>query len=438
MNPNRRQMILGGGAAIALPTIIGASSAAAYTNEPSGSTVTLGFNVPQSGPYADEGNQELLAYQLAVEHLNGAGDGGMLNTFSSKVLQGNGILGKKVNFVTGDTQTNSIAARDAAKSMIEKDGAVMVSGGSTSHVATAVQGLCQEAGVIFMAGVATGKSLTGHDQVGNGFRHFVNTNLAAGAVASAASESFGFGRRAFHLTDDYSWGWEVESAMTRALEKRGWETADAVKIPLVSQDYSSILSPFLNSGADVLVLNQYGGSLVNSLTTTFQLGLREKQVDGKNIEIVVPLISQLMASMAAEKTEGVMGATNWHWKMQNDGTRAFNKSFGEKYGYPPSEAAHTCYCQTILYADAVARAGTFNPCGVVEALEGFEFYGLGNGLALYSAGNHQCYKSIPIVKGKRAPDSYFDLLDIVGEEDPCDDDSECPDDVGRSICSSGY
>ena len=106
------------GAGLAVPTIFTASSAAAYTNEPTGGTVTLGFNVPQTGPYADEGNDELLAQQLAVEHLNGMGDGGCLNTFTSKALQGNGILGKKVDFVTGDTQTKSDAARASAKSMI--------------------------------------------------------------------------------------------------------------------------------------------------------------------------------------------------------------------------------------------------------------------------------------------------------------------------------
>ncbi len=106
------------GAGVALPTIFTASSAAAYTNEPTGSSVTLGFNVPQTGPYADEGADELRAYQLAVEHLNGGGDGGMMNTFSSKMLKGNGILGKEVKFVTGDTQTKSDAARASAKSMI--------------------------------------------------------------------------------------------------------------------------------------------------------------------------------------------------------------------------------------------------------------------------------------------------------------------------------
>ena len=149
------------GAGLALPTIFTASSAAAFTNEPTGGTVTLGFNVPQSGPYADEGADELRAFELAVEHLNGEGDGGMMNTFSSKSLKGNGIMGKKVQYVTGDTQTKSDAARASAKSMIEKDGAIMISGGSSSGVAVAVQGLCQEAGVIFMAGLTHSNDSTG-------------------------------------------------------------------------------------------------------------------------------------------------------------------------------------------------------------------------------------------------------------------------------------
>ena len=142
----RRGLIKSGaavGAGLAMPMLL-TRPVFSYTNEPKSGTVTLGFNVPQSGPYADEGADELRAYELAVEHLNGGGDGGMIGTFSSKALKGNGILGKKVVFVTGDTQTKSDAARASAKSMIEKDGAVMITGGSSSGVAIAVQGLCQE------------------------------------------------------------------------------------------------------------------------------------------------------------------------------------------------------------------------------------------------------------------------------------------------------
>ncbi|MBY6134938.1 substrate-binding protein [Leisingera sp. XS_AS12] len=401
------------GAGVALPTIFTASSAAAFTNEPTGSSVTLGFNVPQTGPYADEGADELRAYELAVEHLNGGGDGGMMNTFSSKALQGNGILGKKVEYVTGDTQTKSDAARASAKSMIEKDGAVMITGGSSSGVAIAVQGLCQEAGVIFMAGLTHSNDTTGKDKKANGFRHFFNGYMSAAALAPVLKNLYGTDRVAYHLTADYTWGWTQEESIAAATEALGWQTVNKVRTPLAATDFSSYIAPVLNSGADVLVLNHYGGNMVNSLTNAVQFGLRDKVVNGKNFEIVVPLYSRLMAKGAGENVKGIHGSTNWHWTLQDEGSKAFVKSFGTKYGFPPSQAAHTCYVQTLLYADAVERAGSFNPCAVVEALEGYEFDGLGNGPTLYRAEDHQCFKDVLVVRGKENPTSEFDLLEVV-------------------------
>ncbi len=400
------------GTALAMPTIF-TGRANAYTNEPKGGTVTLGFNVPQTGPYADEGADELRAFQLAVEHLNGEGDGGCISTFSSKALKGTGILGKKVAFVTGDTQTKSDAARASAKSMIEKDGAIMISGGSSSGVAVAVQGLCQEAGVIFMAGLTHSNDTTGKDKKANGFRHFFNAYMSGAALAPVLEKNYGKERKAYHLTADYTWGWTQQESIQNATEAIGWQTVNNVLTPLASTDFSSYIAPVLNSGADVLILNHYGGNMVNSLTQAVQFGLRDKQVNGKQFEIVVPLYSELMAKGAGKNIEGVFGSTNWSWKLQDEGTKAFVKSFGEKYGFPPSNAAQTCYAQTLLYADACERAGSFEPCAVVAALEGFEFDGLGNGPTLYRKEDHQCFKDVLVMQGKKDPDNEYDALEIV-------------------------
>ncbi len=400
------------GAGLAMPMVF-SGAASAYTNEPTGSTVTLGFNVPQSGPYADEGGDELRAYQLAVEHLNGGGDGGMMNTFSSKELKGNGILGKKVQFVTGDTQTKSDAARASAKSMIEKDGAIMITGGSSSGVAIATQGLCQDAGVIFMAGLTHSNDTTGKDKKANGFRHFFNAYMSAAALAPVLSKAYGKDRKFYMLTADYTWGWTQAASMKAFLEGEGWTMIDDVRTPLASTDFSSYLAPVLNSGADVLILNHYGGNMVNSLTNAVQFGLKDKIVNGKQFEIVVPLYSRLMAKGAGSAVKGIYGSTNWHWSLSDAGSKAFVKSFGTKHGFPPSQAAQTCYVQTLLYADAVQRAGSFNPCAVVDALQGYEFDGLGNGKTLYRAADHQCFKDVLVVQGKEKPTSEFDLLEIV-------------------------
>ncbi|MCK0097598.1 substrate-binding protein [Yoonia sp. F2084L] len=400
-------------AGLALPQYLRADAHAGFTNAPGDSEVILGFNVPQTGPYADEGADELRAYELAVEHLNGGGDGGMMPTFSSQALDGTGILGREVKYVTGDTQTKSDAARASARSMIEKDGAVMITGGSSSGVAVAVQALCQEAGIIFMAGLTHSNDTTGKDKRANGFRHFFNSYMSGAALAPVLEAAYGNNRKAYHLTADYNWGYTTQEAVQSSTEAMGWETVNTVLTPLTQTDFSSYIAPVLNSGADVLVLNHYGGNMVNSLTNAVQFGLREAQANGQNFEIVVPLYSRLMAKGAGANVKGIFGSTNWHWSLQDAGSQAFVRSFGTKYGFPPSQAAHTCYVQTLLYADAVTRAGSFNPCAVVEALEDFEFDGLGNGPTLYRGEDHQCFKDVLVVKGKENPDNEFDLLEIV-------------------------
>lgn len=404
---------LAGAAAIATPTFfIRDAWADDFCNMPKGSTVTLGFNVPQTGPYADEGMDELRALQLAVKHLNGEGDGGMLKTMKPLALEGKGILGKKVAFVSGDTQTKSDAARASAKRMIEKDGAIMITGGSSSGVAVAVQSLCQDAGVIFMAGLTHSNDTTGKDKRAYGFRHFFNAYMSGQALGPVLAAEYGKDRKAYHLTADYTWGWTQEESIKDATEKQGWTTVKTVRTPLGAGDFSQYITPVINSGADVLILNHYGKDMVNSLTQAVQFGLRDKSANGKKFEIVVPLFSELMAQGAGENIKGIIGTANWDWKLDDEGTKAFTKSFGAEYGAPPSQAAQTCYVQALLYADACERAGTFNPTKVIEALEDFQFDGLGNGKTLYRAADHQCFKDVLVVQGKDNPKDKYDLLAI--------------------------
>jgi ABC-type branched-subunit amino acid transport system substrate-binding protein len=332
---------------------------------------------------------------------------------TNRSLTGEGVLGKKVAYVTGDTQTKSDAARAAAQSMIQKDGAIMISGGSSSGVAVAVQGLCQEAGVIFMAGLTHSNDTTGKDKKANGFRHFFNAFMSGQALAPVLEKAYGAERRAYHLTADYTWGWTQQESIQAATEAIGWQTVNNVLTPLAETDFSAYITPVLQSGADVLVLNHYGGNMVNSLTQAVQFGLRDKQVNGKQFEVVVPLYSELMAKGAGANIKGVFGSTNWSWTLQDEGTKAFVQSFGTKYGFPPSNAAQTCYAQALLYADAVERAGSFAPCDVGAALEGFEFDGLGNGPTLYRAEDHQCFKDVLVMKGKQEPANEFDNLELV-------------------------
>jgi ABC-type branched-subunit amino acid transport system substrate-binding protein len=418
-----RRTVLKGGTALAGATALapsffvkGAWAEENFRNNPGNAkSIKLGFNVPQTGPYADEGADELRAYKLAVKHLNGEGDGGMMNTLQPSSLKGNGVLGKKVEYVTGDTQTKSDAARASAKRMIEKDGVIMFTGGSSSGVAIAEQSLAQELGVVFMCGLTHSNDTTGKDKRRYGFRHFFNAYMTGIALGPVLKDELGTDRKAYHLTADYTWGWSQEESIKNATEAIGWDTVNTVRTPLGAGDFSQYITPVLNSGADVLILNHYGGDMVNSLTQAVQFGLRDKQVNGKNFEIVVPLFSRLMAQGAGENIAGILGTTAWNWSQQDAASQAFVKSFGAEYGFPPSQAAQTCYAQTLLYANACEIAGTFYPPEVIKALEGFEFDGMGNGPTLYRAADHQCFKKVLVVRGNPDPSSQFDLLQVVKE-----------------------
>lgn len=417
---NRRSALRGAAAVtggLAMPTLlVSGARAEEFRNDPKKSgKLVFGFNVPQTGAYADEGADELRAYQLAVKHLNGEGDGGLLNTMTPKALKGNGVLGMKVQFVTGDTQTKSDAARASARRMIEKDGVIMFSGGSSSGVAVAVQALAQEMGVIFMCGLTHSNDTTGKDRKRYGFRHFFNAYMSGKALGPVLKQEMGTDRKAYHLTADYTWGWTQEESIKETTEAMGWKTVKTVRTPLGIGDFSQYITPVLNSGADVLILNHYGKDMVNSLTQAVQFGLRDKMVNGKKFEIVVPLYSRLMAQGAGANIKGILGTTNWHWSLKDAGSQAFVKSFGQEYGFPPSQAAQTCYVQTLLYANACEMAGTFHPPSVIKKLEDFKFDGMGNGPTLYRGADHQCFKTVLVVRGKANPSSQFDLLEIVKE-----------------------
>src|SRR3546814_19092792 len=117
---SRRTVLKGSaalGGAIAAPTFFmrHAFDADFRNNPGSNASVPFGFNVPQTGPYADEGADELRAYHLAVKHINGEGDGRMLNTMKQQQLNGNGHPEEKLTHVNGDTQPKRSEKRTEGK-----------------------------------------------------------------------------------------------------------------------------------------------------------------------------------------------------------------------------------------------------------------------------------------------------------------------------------
>jgi len=83
--------------------------------------VTIGLNYPETGPYNVQGLAQMQAAEMAVDEINKSG----------------GILGKNIKLVKRDTQSKAPVSTSNVEELIDKEGAQMVLGGSSSAVAIA-------------------------------------------------------------------------------------------------------------------------------------------------------------------------------------------------------------------------------------------------------------------------------------------------------------
>ncbi|WP_158057307.1 substrate-binding protein [Halorussus halophilus] len=381
-----------------------------------GDEAIFGFNVPQSGPYSSEGQDELRAYRMAVEHLNNGG--GWVNNWED--LSGDGVLDKQIGFVTGDTATDADQARQSARRMIQRDQAIMITGGSSSAVAIAVQELCQREKVAFMCCLTHSNDTTGKNCVRYSFREMFNAWMSAQALAPVVTEEYGQNQNFYQLYADYSWGQTQQASMQQFFTEAGWSQMQSVATPLGTKDYSSYLSQVPRDQTDVLFLNHYGLDGANSLTQAKDMGLDQ------DMEIVVPLYNRPMAQAAGGAIEGVYGTAAWDAQIDNPPSNQFTQAFQDRYERVPSGPAQLAYAQTLQYAAAVERAGTFYPPEVIRQLEGYSYNNLGMGEETMRQCDHQAQRAVPVVQGlpegEQQQGSFFEIVNLTPRDQlgyPC-------------------
>jgi len=368
--------------------------------------VVYGFNVPQSGPYSQEGDDELRGYQLAQQHLNNGG--GWVDEWDD--LSGDGVLGREVTSVEGDTATDPDQARQSLSRMISRDNVIMATGGSSSATAIAQQGLCQDEKVMFMCCLTHSNDTTGPECVRYGFREMFNAFMTGQALAPVLRDEYGEGNNFYQLYADYSWGQTQQASMNQFFtEVANWSELDSVPTPLDTSDYSSFLADVPRDETDVLVLNHYGLDAANSLPQALDAGLDE------DMEIVVPLYNRLMAQAASDSIGGIFGTVDWTWHVEGEFSSMFTEAFESEFDKKPSGPARLAYSATLLYSAAVERAGTFYPPEVIRELEDYTWAKSGIGEQTMRGCDHQSQRSVMVARGLSESEQTDDqLLEIVG------------------------
>jgi ABC-type branched-subunit amino acid transport system substrate-binding protein len=375
--------------------------------------VFVGLCCPLTGSYGADGEDLRKGYVLALSDLNnGTGVMGMIPS-----LRGHkGVLGKRVDYKTADTETNPNTAVQHATEFITQNKAIMITGGVASSEVIAMGKAAQQQKVLFMTGASGSNDTTGVDCQRYMFRSQCDAYMVAKAIAPILAKALGTNRKAVYLTPDYSYGHSLTGSMREFTEKLGWTTVADVVAPFPSSDYSSYLTNVANSGADTFVNIEFGNDGVASTKQAAQFGILSK------MKLVVPNVSTYFPDgVGTQIMEGVYGTQEWYFSLADRYplSKVFLNDFEKMFpGVVPRWTAHIAYTQIALWADAVTRAKTFYPPTVIGTLEGGTPVTLMLGPVHYRAGDHQLVRPVPVVVGKKASamqgkDDWFQVVDII-------------------------
>ncbi len=369
--------------------------------------VMVGLNLPLSGPYQRQGEDQQRAYLLAIEQINARG----------------GVLGHRIVYRIKDTKTNPRVALHNTIELIRDYDAALITGGSSSAVAMAQSDVCQQYGVIYMAALTHSNAITGHLVTPGGyvtqkahrhtFRWFCNAWMTSKTLVPYLVKEFGKAKQYYYITADYNWGHSLEKSLQWDAELAGCDTIGSVRTPLGKKNFKKELLAAQKAKPDILVLVLFGQDMTIALKQAYALGLK------KTMRIVVPLIELNMAAgVGRDALQDVIATTNWYWRLAEryNGSKHFVDSYRGKYAKVPGSAAASAWVAIHEWAAAAAIAGSFESAEIIKALEGREFTLLKD-REQWRAWDHQAVSSVYVVKGKSPLESngLWDILQIVDE-----------------------
>src|SRR5580658_1190829 len=329
MSQLSRRLALGGIAAapLAMPALIRAQS----TSKP----VRLGLLSDMSGPYRDVGGPgNRVAAELAVADFGGS------------------VLGRPIEVLQADDQNKPDIATGIAREWIDTQGVDAVADGAASSSGLAIQQIAKEKKRPYLITGPATSDMTGKQCSPYGI-HFCYDTYALSHDTGTALTKAG-GDSWFFITADYAFGYALERDTMAAVKAAGGKVLGAVKAPLATADFSSFLIQAQSSGAKIIGFANAGTDLQNCIKQAAEFGLTK---GGVKVATLLMAINDVN-SLGQKACEGLIYTDSFYWD-QNDGTRAFAKRWGEKFGGMVPGLLHAAnYCATNHWLKAVKAAGT--------------------------------------------------------------------------------
>jgi ABC-type branched-subunit amino acid transport system substrate-binding protein len=275
---SRRDLLASGGAALAV-------AALPRPGRAQQAPIKLGTLTPLTGAGGSYGPSMRKAMEFVAQEVNAAG----------------GVVGRQVQLVSEDDQTNPEAAVRAARKLIDVDKVAAIMGTWASAVTTAVAPLCWESKT-FLTTVSGSDTITQLPHLGYLVRTQPNTNLQIGKLAEFILSVKS--RRVFVLAAQTPFALPSQNRLKELLPKGGAELVGAVIYDKDKTTFRSEIDQAIRTKPDMVYLNGYTPDVTIVMKELFKAGYT-----GAKVAQGYAVNQKLLDSLPAEVSDGTYTAT---------------------------------------------------------------------------------------------------------------------------------
>jgi branched-chain amino acid transport system substrate-binding protein len=363
--------------------------------------IKIGLTHDASGQFANSGQAEKRGTIMAIEEANAAG----------------GVLGRKIEYIWMDTETNPQTGTRVAERMISRENVHFLVGAIQSGTANAISQVAQKYGCIYFntnssSPTESGKNCHRVKFVWDGS----GENFSRAAARNAINT---FGKNWYLIYNDYVWGQNTNKATKKVATTYGAKVVDEVAVPVGTRDWSSILLKIQQAKPDVVAAAVGGDDFKVMRQQVRSMGLDRKPAWMNNQQDWPDIYG-----LGADAAFGVFGTT-WYHYLDLPGVSDFIKRYQERYPTTrinvPGNVTYNGYVAMRELLRVINEVGSTDNIKIIKALEGRTMKAkdrMQHHDAIIDPNSHHVQQTIYLAQGNPKPRDKSDYFQILSSSDP--------------------
>ncbi|MEP4037520.1 ABC transporter substrate-binding protein [Pseudophaeobacter sp.] len=308
-------------------------------------TIKLGSILDTSGIFDAYGKPMDMAMRLAVSEINAAG----------------GLLGKQVEVVAYDTQSDMALYSQYGQQLARQDRVDVVHGGILSASREAIRQTMRKTKTPYFYNVLYEGGVCDRNI-------FINGVTPAQQVEALVPHAMGkSGKKVYILAADYNYGQITARWIQKFVADNGGETVGVDFFPLDVSDFGSTIAKIQSAGPDLVIAPLVGGAHLSFFRQWAAAGMNDR----------IPLASTTLGVgnehkvLTAEEGNGIMVAYNYSQELDTPANTAFKDRWAAAYGDSGAinELAVSNYQGVMTWAEAVRQAGSMDRDALIASME---------------------------------------------------------------------